>query len=311
MQSCLTVKIIVQGGAIGISHITESAVFRERGNMESQDQHHGSVPAADVDYFVFSAKDYLLALPYINIIQIVDSPTCTAVPNMPPYVRGVIDFMGEPIPLIDTRVRLSLKSRQEEVAELVNTFLQRKQDHLNWISILKDAVENDTKITVEKNPHNCAFGKWYDTYKANTLALSSYMHRFDIPHKTIHNLAVQSEKLILDGQKQQAKSLISAAEQNELKTLVALFDGFEEQMKLSYQEYAVVVNHMGRKLSLAIDTVKYFEKLDEIVYDVPFTGNINDKIIMGIGRKKVGDATDEVMLLDLGALLDADIDSNS
>jgi chemotaxis signal transduction protein len=279
--------------------------------MESQDQQKRSVPTADADYFVFSTKDYLLALPYFNIIQIIDSPTCTVVPNMPPYVRGVIDFMGEPIPLIDTRVRLSLKSRKEDVTDLVNYFLQRKQDHLNWISKLKDAVENDKEITVEKDPHKCAFGKWYDTYRANTLALTSYMRRFDRPHKVIHNLAVQSEKLIFEGQRQQAKLLISAAEENELKTLVGLFDGFEEQMRLSYQEYAVVVSHKGRKLSLAIDTVKYFEKLDEIVYDVPFTGNINNKVILGIGRKNNGDTTDEVMLLDLDALLAEDIDSNS
>jgi purine-binding chemotaxis protein CheW len=275
--------------------------------MDNHEQQQRKLPAADADYFVFSAKDYLLALPYFNIIQIVDSPTCTAVPNMPPYVRGVIDFMGGPIPLIDTRVRLSLKSRQEDVADLVNTFLQRKQEHLNWISNLKDAVEHDKKITVEKNPHNCAFGKWFDTYKANTLSLSSYMSRFERPHKAIHDLAVQSEELILAGQKQQAKSLISAAEQNELKTLVALFDGFEEQMRQSYQEYAVVVNHKGQNVSLAIDTVKYFEKLDEIVYDVPFTGNINEKVILGIGRKKIGDATDEVMLLDLDALLRSEL----
>lgn len=279
--------------------------------MDKQGQQQRSAAAEDVDYFVFSAKDYLLGLPYFNIIQIMDSPVCTAVPNMPPYVRGVIDFMGEPIPLIDTRVRLSLKSRREDVADLVQTFLQRKQDHLNWIGKLKDAVEKDKEITVEKNPHICAFGKWYDTYKANTLALSSYMSRFDRPHKAIHDLAVQSEKLILAGQKHQAKLLISNAEQNELKTLVALFDGFEEQMKLSYQEYAVVLTHKGQKLSLAIDTVKYFEKLDEIVYDVPFTENVNDKIVLGIGRKKVGDATDEIMLLDLDALLAADIYSDT
>lgn len=278
--------------------------------MDNHDEQQRDLPAADADYFVFSVKDYLLALPFFNIIQIVDSPICTAVPNMPPYVRGVIDFMGAPIPMIDTRVRLSVKSRQEEVADMVNTFLQRKQEHLNWISNLKDAVEHDKEISVEKNPHVCAFGKWYDTYKANTLALSSYMYRFDRPHKAIHNLAVQSENLILAGQKQQAHLLISAAEQNELKTLVALFDGFEEQMRQSYQEYAVVVTHKGQKMSLAIDTVKYFEKLDEIVYDVPFTGNINDKVILGVGRKKIGDVTDEVMLLNLDALLDSDIDSD-
>jgi len=259
---------------------------------------------SDIDYLVFLTKDYTLALPYLDIIQIVDSPTCTAMPNMPHYVRGVIDFMGAPVPLIDTRIRLSMKSRQEEVSELVNIFLQRKQDHLTWISTLKDAVEHDKEITVEKNPHNCAFGKWYDTYKANTLALTAYMRRFDRPHQAIHDLAVQSENLILKGQKEQAKSLINAAEQNELKTLVALFDGFEEQMRLSYQEYAVVVNHKNKKISLAIDAVKYFEKLDDIIFNVPFIGNENERVILGVGRKLINEITDEVMLLDLDVFLE-------
>lgn len=283
------------------------ACMRERVTMENQVQHHGDSPPTDADYLVFSAMDCLLGLPYFHIIQIVDSPTYTVVPSMPRSVRGVIDFMGEPIPLIDTRVRLSMKSRYDEVTDFVQTFLQRKQDHLNWIGKLKDAVENDKDITVEKNPHNCAFGKWYDTYRPNSLTLASYMKRFDMPHKAIHDLATRAELLIAEGKKAQAKTMIAAAEGNELKSLVALFDGFEEQMRQSYQEYAVVVAHGGRKFALAIDGVKYFEKLDEIVHDVPFAGNINDKVIDGIGRKTIGTATEDIIILNLEALLDMEI----
>jgi purine-binding chemotaxis protein CheW len=274
--------------------------------MRNQGQEHENSPGADVDYLVFSAREYLLALPYYDIIQILDSPSFTAMPNMPRYVRGVIDFMGEAIPLIDTRIKLSVTSRQEEVTEFVSTFMLRKQDHLNWIVKLKDAVDNDHEITVEKNPHNCAFGKWYDTYRPNTLALSSYMQRFDKPHQAIHNLAVQAEELIRAGQKEQAKALIHAAENKELKVLVGLFDGFEEQMRLSYQEYAVVVAQDGRKYSLSVDSIKYFEKMDAIVKDVPFTGNISEKMIRGIGRKKIGDTTEDVIMLDLEGFLDSD-----
>jgi hypothetical protein len=130
------------------------------------------------------------------------------------------------------------------------------------------------------------------------------MKRFDNPHKAIHNLAIQAEKLILDGHKEQARSLINAAEQNELKSLVALFDGFEEQMRQSYQEYAVVVTHGERKFALSIDSINYFEKLDEIVHDVPFAGNINDRVIDGIGRKRFEDRTEDIIVLNLEALLD-------
>jgi purine-binding chemotaxis protein CheW len=182
--------------------------------------------------------------------------------------------------------------------------MTRKHDHLNWIEKLKKAVDNDEEITVETNPHECAFGKWYDTYKANTLALASYMNRFDRPHKAIHNLAVEAEELVRAGQKEQAKSLIHSAEKTELANLVRLFDGFEEQMRQSYQEYAVIVIHNGRKYCLSVDSIKYFEKMDEIVHDAHLFTSIDDKMIHGIGRKKVGDITEDIIILNLAGFLD-------
>lgn len=272
--------------------------------MESQVHENGNVCEHDIDYFVFYAQDYLLALPFYDIIQIVDSPACTTVPNMPAFFRGVIDIMGEALPLIDTRIKLSVQSRHEEVTEFVKVFMTRKQDHLNWIVKLKNAVNNGEEITVENNPHKCAFGKWYDTYKPETLALASYMKQFDAPHKAIHNLAVQAEKLIEAGQKEQAKLLIQMAEDNELIHLINLFDGFEEQMRQSYQEYAVVVVHDGRKYSLSVDSIKYFEQMNEIVTDVPLLANIDKKMIRGIGRKKIGEITDDIIILNLASFLE-------
>jgi chemotaxis signal transduction protein len=257
-----------------------------------------------IDYFVFTAKDYLLALPYHEIIQIIDVPPCTAVPNMPKYLRGVINVRGESVPLIDTRTKLSLPSRREEVNEFVSTFMKRKQDHLNWVDTLKKEVDNNEEITVEEDPHKCAFGRWYDTYKANSLTLATYIRRFDRPHKVIHGLAVQAEKLIRTGQKEQAKEMIHSAENNELVELVKLFDGFEEQMRQSYQEYAVIVDHQGQKFSLTVDSIKYFEKMDEIVNDAHLFTSVDDKVIHGIGRKKIGDASEDIIIVNLEGFLD-------
>ncbi|MDA8432464.1 MAG: chemotaxis protein CheW [Nitrospiraceae bacterium] len=272
--------------------------------MEHGLDQQGSVGTQEVPYLVFSAKDYVLALPYFDVIQIVDSPTCTSVPNMPGYLRGVIDLMGEAVPLIDTRIRLSIQSRQEEVTEFVQTFMVKKQDHLNWIGELKQAVEHDKDITVERNPHRCAFGRWYETYRPNTLALATYISQFDAPHKAIHKLADQAEELTGAGRKEEAKLLVHAAENNELAKLVTLFDGFEEKMRQSYQEYAVVVAHDGQKYALSADSIKYFEEMDEIVKDVPLLGDIDKMMIQGIGRKKIGDSEEDVIILNLPSFLD-------
>ena len=86
--------------------------------------------------------------------------------------------------------------------------------------------------------------------------------------------------------------------------MLDLFDGFEEQMTLSYQEYAVIIAHKGCKFSLAADSIKYFEKMDAIIKDVPLMGTISEKMISGIGRKKIGDVTEDVIMLHLDGLFD-------
>ena len=268
--------------------------------MSNNDAMHST----ETDYLVFSVKDYLIALPYHDIVQIVDSPSWTTLPNMPPYFRGVIEFMGGAIPLIDTRVIFSLPSLQDEVVEFVKIFKLRKQDHLNWVAKLIDCVDNDKEIALERNPHQCAFGKWYDTFKPNTLALKAYMRRFDKPHQAIHNLANRTEELIRQGQKATARQIIHAAEKDELVKLVDLFDGFEEQMEHSYQEYAIVVAHHDIQYALAADTIKYFETLDAIVRDVPLVGDVSEKLVQGIGRKKIGESTDDIIILNLDNIFD-------
>jgi chemotaxis signal transduction protein len=263
-----------------------------------------TLPTSDIDYLVFSAQDHLLALPYFDVIQIIDSPASIVIPDMPRSIRGVFDYMGEAIPLIDTRIRLSLTSRKEEVDNFVKIFMLRKQDHLNWIANLKTAVNRDEEIKVEKDPHKCAFGKWYDTYQAHTLKLASYMKRFDVPHRAIHHLAVQVEELIREGRKEQAKVLIQAAENDELIRLIELFDGFEDQMRQSYREYALIIGNNDRKFALAVDSIKYFEKMDEIVGNVPLFGGINEGVVRGIGRKKVNEGIEDIIILDVASFLD-------
>jgi len=98
--------------------------------------------------------------------------------------------------------------------------------------------------------------------------------------------------------------LIEKAENEELIRLIELFDGFEDQMRQSYREYALIIVNNGRKFALAVDSIKYFEKMDEIVDKVPLLGINNQRMVRGIGRKKVNERTEDVIILDLPVFLD-------
>ena len=48
--------------------------------------------------------------------------------------------------------------------------------------------------------------------------------------------------------------------------------------------------------------------MDNIVKGIPLTGNINEKLILGIGRKRIGELTEDVIMLNLGSFIDSEIE---
>ncbi|ABA88603.1 methyl-accepting chemotaxis sensory transducer, class 36H [Syntrophotalea carbinolica DSM 2380] len=76
--------------------------------------------------------------------------------------------------------------------------IQREVDHLNWAqqvnALLTD--ENVTHLTVETDPHKCAFGQWYygeGRKHAEELvpALKSVLARIEQPHSKLHQSALK------------------------------------------------------------------------------------------------------------------------
>ena len=258
-----------------------------------------STHSTEIDYLIFTSSNNSFALPAYDLIQIVDCPKHVALPSMPSHVRGALEFMGKPVMLIDMRKLLGDKSLAEDIGELVTTIRGRKQDHLNWLLKLKDAVYNDQEITVETNPHQCAFGRWYDSFKPDSVNIQHFMARFDTPHKTIHNLAVKVKELIGKGQKSAAIDLIHEAENRELTLLINLFDTFEESVRSWTYEYAIVLNSRGQQIALAVDNINCFDKFDEVIPTLPASMKISAAhLVAALGRKKNGDEVEESLIIN-------------
>lgn len=258
----------------------------------------------EMEYLVFETAGQRFALAGAQIVQILDLPPHTSLPAMPAVLRGIMDFRGEAVPLFDLRKKLDCISQAQEISDLIKTLQLRKQDHLHWIAKLKEAVYNQQEITVETNPHRCAFGKWYDSFKTDSAILDYYLSRFDKPHQRIHQLAVESQELMRLGKNTAAQEIIQAAEKKELKLLIKLFDSAAEQLTNYSYEYAVVVEEGAKKMALIVDTLKYFDKFDAISEELPalITRDKNN-FVVAIGKKIHPETTDEVMILQLDKLL--------
>jgi hypothetical protein len=98
-------------------------------------------------------------------------------------------FEGTPLAYVSLWDQLSVQSAYGEYVELQTMLPQRRQDHLDWMSALETSIRTGAEFSKARNPHDCAFGKWYYGHHFADRRLSLLMGQFEQPHAVIHGLA--------------------------------------------------------------------------------------------------------------------------
>ncbi len=257
------------------------------------------------EYLVFTSADQKFGLRQEVLVAIIDMPNHTLIPHMPSHMRGVMDYMGKAVPVYDIRKKMGISPLTEEINTLIDSLVQRKQDHLSWLEKLKEQVAHGQEISVQTDPHKCAFGLWYDACKFHSYNLTDYVTLFDEPHKRIHSLAIEVGILIQAEKLEVAKDVIHQAENDELQTLLTLFDGAAKKIKQFTYEYAVILERAsGQRISLLADNLEYFGLLDEVISPLPIAfSKQHSNFIDALGRKTKGDGTEEILILNIEKFL--------
>lgn len=225
-----------------------------------------------------------------SVLSLNQLPEVTSIPVAPLEIRGVINFRGKIIQLVDTRKILNIKTVMAEINEFDDLMNQRCQDHLNWIKNLEKTVIEDNTFTLQTNPHKCAFGKWYDSYnsKNTDLMFVSTFAKFDKPHQAIHQIGVTAEGLIKSGNKKAAIELIESTKNTELKQMLHLFDDLKEAYKSSRKEIVVVIGSEDVCIGLSVDQITAIEHLYEIDEDLIKQSISHTEYLAGYGKRKDG-----------------------
>ncbi len=203
----------------------------------------------------------LFALNCAVVREMVILPEVCLVPGMPDYIRGVINLRGRVTPLVDLRRRLGMVSSEDEVESLCGMVEQRAQDHRRWVEELKNSVREKRKFTLARDPHQCAFGKWYDSQKSESTQLSAYLKRFDAPHQRIHALADTVEEMVEAGHADQALTTVTEAGNGALAEMLPMFTEFQQMIRDTRREIAVVLHGQAGTYAVSVDSVASVEQL--------------------------------------------------
>jgi purine-binding chemotaxis protein CheW len=217
---------------------------------------------AGMPWLVVRLKGQSFALPTQEVRGLVVNPQIALVPDTPEYVRGVMSIRGRTIPVVDLRRRLGMTSAAQESEAFRVLMNQRQKDHVNWLNELEASARERREFKLATDPHKCAFGRWYDSYKPENIRMAGLLGRFAEPHRQVHSTAGELLALQLQGNWEGALDLTERTRAGALTTMIALFTALQELIGESQREVVVVLQTDLRAFALAVDEAVGVEKFD-------------------------------------------------
>lgn len=253
----------------------------------------------DMPWAVVQLKNQCFALATQDVREMLMIPDVVRVPNMPDYIRGVINLRGRVMPLVDLRKRLGMASATDEVEGFCNLMTQREQDHRKWLAELEASVQEHREFKLATDPHKCAFGKWYDTYQAGNPWIAALLKKFDKPHQKIHGVALQVAQMVAEGRLDHAVQLLTETRSQDLSSMIRLFENLRELARAQQRETAVIFTSSGHVFAGSVDSAVSVEKLAPAsVAPLPAgAGASHNGLVQRTGRR----AKDNQLLLILEA----------
>jgi len=193
----------------------------------------------------------------------------TLVPESKPYVRGITKAWGKVLALIDLRVVFGIQTMQEEFNEFSGVMDSAKEAHRKWVAELCHCAEKKSSFSLEKNPHHCAFGLWYDKYEAPVKSVKKCMDRIRDPHYALHHLSVDYDRELAKKEPSDEKLKNIADKAMEIqKQIFGNIDAAEEVFKENYRTMMIEIKTSdSQEVALIVDEIVGVEPIGDIYYD--------------------------------------------
>lgn len=227
------------------------------------------------------------------------------VPEAPPYCRGLIHLRGRVIPLLDTRTLFGLPTLEQEYADFCTMLDARKQDHINWVTELERCLAEEIRFPLATDHHQCALGKWYDTFTTENNSITAHLRKLDDPHQRFHAVARRYNECRQNrtgcGHDEGIRKEVEQAHSQYMPQILKLLDEAKEVFISSYQAIVIVLEGEQGMLGLIVDQVHSVETVTPISQDESSEYFSHSQFVSGVARSE---KTGQLLLtLDDQALL--------
>lgn len=101
-------------------------------------------------YLSFTVYGELFATDVGRVLEVLQTEHITAIPNAPAYVKGIINFRGEVVPVIESRIKFGLPEREPEKAFAIIVFDLSGEHESYRTGVIVDRVNDVLEIDTEE-----------------------------------------------------------------------------------------------------------------------------------------------------------------
>ncbi|WP_124066808.1 chemotaxis protein CheW [Clostridium sp. E02] len=220
-------------------------------------------------YILFKIADSTYCINSKHIATIVQLPEYSEIPSSPDNVTGMFKYRDRVIQMLDLRITLGLKPISEECKEFEQMIDARKQDHIQWVKELERFINEGGSFNLAKDPHQCALGKWYDSFTTDNAAVIHHLKKIEEPHCKLHKAAEEAEmcmKNCKECQREECLFVILSKVKNEsMPTILKLLDQTKELFQSTlFKEMVLILDDTN--WGIVVDEILAVEDLNILSY---------------------------------------------
>lgn len=114
-------------------------------------------------YLTVVLESEAYAIGVLKVREIIRMQKVTPVPQMPDFVKGVINLRGRVIPIVDLRIKFGLKAELAERTCIVVVQVQLAPEQTVQMGLIVDSVEEVVTLQAEEIEPTPEFGARIDT----------------------------------------------------------------------------------------------------------------------------------------------------
>lgn len=236
-------------------------------------------------YLLAQIDQLIMAIPASEVIHIGQRPKLKSIPQADQAIPGVMQFRESVVSVIDLRILLGYKPMQQHIDEIHSLMMSRKQDHIDWINELEASVLEERAFQKGTDPTSCAFGKWFYSYETSDKSLEMMLKRFEYPHNQVHATAEKVLSITEEGRKEDALAMIESVRNQEMQTMIKLFDSFSEAFAESMHELVVILQIGSDRYGVTFDKVHSVQRLEPMPEEDRYSDGVTAEALKDFGNE--------------------------